>query len=149
MMGEKKPRAFVCPSCGQPVRFGFLRFKVSDKVKIALILLVIGYFILSLLIIVVISPRQIGMGKTCRHYDSLHQPEWCKDTEFKLWVRPLNDNPALRVFVAAGLAAGVLLLYWDWLQNLYENWQRKRGKAVEKRRKAYQYKCRSCGREWD
>jgi hypothetical protein len=149
MANKEKNQIPVCPSCGQPVRFGFLRFKVSDKVKIALILLVIGYFVLSLLIITVISPRQIGAGKSCRGYDYIHQPDWCKDTEFKLWVRPLNDNPALQVFVAGGLAAGVLLLYWDWLQNLYENWQRKRGKPIGEVVKKYKYTCRSCGRQWN
>lgn len=117
---------------GRPAPFGFLRFKISDKVKIFLALSLIGYFIVSLLIMVVITPHESGTGKRCRRYDYIHQPDWCKDTEFKLSVRPLNDDPVLRVFVAGGLAAGVFLLYWDWLQNLYASWQRKRGKGVGK-----------------
>ncbi|CAG1013339.1 hypothetical protein ANAEL_04673 [Anaerolineales bacterium] len=147
--GEKKRQTPVCPSCGQPVRFRLLNFKINDKVKILLILLAIGYFTLSLLIMVVISPRQTGLGKACRRYDYIHQPVWCKDTEFKLSVRPLNDIPALQVFVGVGLAVGILLLYWDWLQELYENWQRKPGKPVPKVVKTYKYTCRNCGREWN
>lgn len=143
---EQDHQAPVCPSCGQPVRFGFLRFRISDKVKILLALLLIGYFILSLLILAVVSPVT-GAGRGCRRYDYIHQPDWCKDTEFKLWMRPLNDEPALQVFVAGGLVAGILFLYWDWLQDRYENWQRKREKPMQKHRKIY--KCRYCGRQWN
>jgi hypothetical protein len=148
MTSEKNQQAPVCPSCGRPVRFGFLRFRISDKVKILLALLVIGYFILSLLILVAVSPAT-GTGRGCRRYDYIHQPDWCKDTEFKLWVRPVNDEPALQVFVGVGLASGVLLLYWDWLQDRYENWQRKRGKTVQKHGTIYKYKCRYCGQQWN
>jgi hypothetical protein len=148
MANEKKQRAPVCPSCGQPVPFGFLRFGIGDKFKILLELLLIGYFTLSLLILVVVSPVT-GDGRRCRAYDYIHQPNWCKDTEFKLWVRPLNYEPALQVFVAGGLAAGILFLYWDWLQGHYENWQRKREKPAQKREKVYKYKCRHCGQQWN
>jgi hypothetical protein len=106
MMDEKKPRVPVCPSCGQPVRFGFLRFRISDKAKAILALFLIGCFILSLLIMIVINPREPGSGKRCRRYDYIHQPDWRKDTEFKVPVRPLNDAPALQVFVGIGLAMG-------------------------------------------
>jgi uncharacterized membrane protein (Fun14 family) len=149
MANKEKDQVPVCPSCGQSVPLGYLRFKVSDKVKIALILLVIGYFTLSLLVMAVISSRDSAMGRGCRRYDYIHKPDWCKDTEFKLWVRPLNDEPALQVFVGVGLAAGVLLLYWDWLQNLYEDWQRKRGKPAQKVMKTYKYTCRNCGKQWN
>jgi hypothetical protein len=147
MTSEKNQRAPVCPSCGQPVASGFLRFKISDKVKIWFGLLIIGYLILSILILAIVSPPQDR--RHCNRYDYQHQPDYCKDTDFTLWVRPLNDIPALRVFVAGGLAAGVLLLYWDWLQNLYEEWQRKRGKLAQKHGKIYKYKCRHCGQEWN
>lgn len=145
MMDEKKPRVPVCPSCGQPVPFGFLRFRISDKVIIWLALLLIGYFILSLLILAAISPVT-GAGRGCRRYDYIHKPDHCKDTEFKLSVRPLNDDPAFRVFVGVGLAMGPLVFYWDWLQSLYENRRRKQGKAGEKDKK--RYTCRHCGRQW-
>lgn len=146
MASKEKKQIPVCPSCGEPVRFGFLRFRISDKVKIFLALFLVGYFILSLLILAAIS-HATGNGRGCRRYDYIHQPDYCKDTEFKLSVRPLNDDPALQVFVGVGLAAGVLLFYWDWLQDVYENWQRKWGKVIQKHGKIYT--CRNCGRQWD
>ena len=148
MTSREKKQIPVCPSCGQPIRSGFFRFEVSDKVKVVLALLMIGYFALSLLIMVAISPAT-GRGRGCRRYDYTHQPDWCKETEFKLSVRLLNDVPALQVFVGGGLAMGLLVFYWDWLENMYENWQQKREKLVQERGKIYKYMCRHCGRQWN
>jgi hypothetical protein len=145
--GAKNHQAPVCPSCGEPVRFGFLHFKISEKVKMLLVVLLIGYAILSVFISAVMLPPELR--RHCNYYDSQHRPDYCKDTEFTLWVRPLNKDPALQIFVGSGLAIGILVFYWDWLQNLYENWQRKQGKVVQKREKIYKYKCCNCGQQWN
>jgi hypothetical protein len=143
----KNHQATVCPFCGQPVTFGFLRFKISDKVKILLAVLVIGYAILSISILAMVLPPELR--KYCNHYDYQHQPDYCKDNEFTLSVQSLNKELALQIFVGGGLAIGVLIFYWDWLQNMYENWQRKRGKLVQKHEEMYKYKCRHCGWQWN
>jgi hypothetical protein len=142
--GTKNHQTPVCPSCGEPVHPGFLRFKVSDKVKTSFAALLIVYVILSISILAITLPPQLR--KYCDHYDYQHQPDYCKDDEFTLWVQPLNKEPVLLAFIGSGLAIGVLIFYWDWLQDFYENWQRKRGKVIQKNKKAYKHKCRHCGR---
>jgi hypothetical protein len=123
----------ACPACGQPVSPGF--FKISEKVKMVLVLALVGYVIASALLLGLSLPPEMRR----------HQ----RTAEWDTWMQPLSREPAFQIVVGVGVALGVLIFYWDWFQNMYENWQKKREKPVKEPKAVYKYKCRVCGREWN
>jgi hypothetical protein len=151
---KENHRVPICPSCGEPVSYGFLHLKIGDKVKTVFVLLLIGYVILSIFLLVMSVPPDLRRG--CTTYD----PRWqlpntappadrCQDNEFTLWLKSLNMEPAFQVFVGGGIATGVLIFYWDWLQNNNRNWQSKRERPNQESGKKYTHECRHCGRQWN
>ena len=144
----------ICPSCGQPARVGLYHRRMNSQVKQALVLGLLGYVVLSILLLGISTPREMRRG--CGTFDSRLQipyitpdPNRCKDTEFTLWLKPLTRQPVLQAFVAGGLITGVLLFYWDGLQKNYENWQKKREATAQKHGKTHAHQCRRCGRQWN
>jgi hypothetical protein len=148
---ERQRQAPVCPSCGQPVKIGF---KINDKIKMLLVILSLSYVVLSTILTGMSSPPEMRRG--CGAYDWRWQvpyitpdPNRCKDTEFTSWMKQINKTPAFQIFVGGGLATGVFILYWDWFQEVYQNWQKKRKKLSQESRKRYKYKCHNCGKQWN
>jgi hypothetical protein len=151
---KENHRVPICPSCGEPVTFGLVHLKLSDKAKTVLVLSLVGYMILSIFLLVLSASPEMRRG--CSTFDQRWQvpyialnPDRCNDNEFTLWLKHLNQEPAFQVFVGGGIAIGILIFYWDWLRNVYENWQRKREQTIQKHGKMYKYECRHCGRQWN
>jgi hypothetical protein len=136
-MAERKEKRHrpACPSCGRPVTSGFLPFKISEPVKMILVFLLIGYVMVSSLFLRMSFPPEMRRNNTPASFDS--------------WMQPLSREPVFQIFVGLGIVLGVLIFYWDWFQEIYENWQRQREGSLKKHKPEYRYKCRSCGREWN
>lgn len=137
----------ICPTCGQPVKPSFLYFKINEKVKLLFFVLLIGYVILSIFVLATSMPPEMRRG--CNRYPPHQLPDRCKDDKLYSLLQPLYKEPVFQVFIGSGAAAGLLIFYWDWLQNIYENWQRKRKNLIQKSRKLYKYECRHCGQQWN
>lgn len=151
---SKNQRAPVCPSCGQPVRPGFLHFRINDTVKLVLVVLLLGYVILSVMLLALSAPAEFRKG--CGSFDPRWQipfiapnPDRCRETDFDKLMEPVYHNPAFQIFVGSGVVLGVLIFYWDGVQQMYENWQKKREAPLQKQKNAYKHKCRYCGRQWN
>ena len=149
---ERQRRAPVCPSCGQPVKVGL--FKINEKIKMLLAVLLIGYVLLSVILMGLSTPPELRRG--CGPIDWRWQipfgtpdPNRCKDTEFTLWMKQINKMPAFQIFVGGGLATGIFVLYWDWFQDGYQNWQKKRNHPLQESKKRVPYRCHNCGKQWD
>jgi hypothetical protein len=125
MAKRRKFRKPICPSCGQPVGSGF------PLVKTALVILLLGYILASNILL------RVSM---CRN-------EFATSLDNQL--RPLFSQPVFQIIVIIGLAAGLLIFYWDWFEDLYMAWKEKRGDSPETPEKEYRYKCRFCGHEWN
>jgi hypothetical protein len=122
----------ACPTCGQPVSADL--FKINEQVKTALAMVLIGYVIVSALLLGLSLPPEMR-----RHN---------RTAEWDTWLQPLSREPVFQIVVGVGVALGALILYWDWFQDQYEKWQAKRQETVKAPKKAYKYKCRTCGQEW-
>lgn len=127
---------------------------MNDTVKLVLVVLLLGYIILSIILLALSAPPEFGKG--CGNFDwRLHvpfitpNPDRCRETDFDKLMKPVYQNPAFQIFVGGGVVLGISIFYWDWLQQIFENWQKKRKPLIQKREKAYRYKCRYCGREWN
>ncbi len=149
---NRQPR--ICPSCGQPAKAGFILFTINDKAKMILTVLLLGYVMLSLILLGISASPEMRRG--CGAFDwrwythsTTPDPNRCKDTEFTLWMKQINKAPTFRVFVGGGIATGVFLLYWEWFQGVHSNWQRKKKIIVQKLGQRYKYKCRYCGKQWN
>ncbi|MBC7877734.1 MAG: hypothetical protein H7Y59_11250 [Anaerolineales bacterium] len=129
---EEDQRIPICPSCGQPFTVSLL-----DKVKLIFFILLLGYVVLSMILLVMSVPAEL------RRHQTNPLPPWDS------WLQPFSNEPIFKIFVGGSVLIGVLILYWDWLQNIYKNWQMKRGNPLEKREKVYKYICHSCGQQWD
>ncbi len=141
MDGSKQRRRVpTCPACGQPVTLDLSHLTARDTVKLLLVLSLLGYVILSLFLLAMSTPPELRRG--CNNPSLQRQLDRCRPSEFDTWFQPLSKKPAFQIFVGGGLAAGVLIFYVDWIQNIYEGWQRNRGKI-------FQYECRHCGRQWN
>jgi hypothetical protein len=134
MADRKETRhAPACPSCGQPVSSGF---KVNEKVKMTLAVVLIGYVITSALLFgLSLPPEMRRHGRQAVEWDA--------------WMQPLSREPVFQIVVGIGVALGALIFYWDFFYDIYENWQAKRKETVNEPKRAYRYKCRACGREWN
>jgi hypothetical protein len=123
----------ACPSCGMPVKSGGP--KISEQVKMALALLLLGYIVVSALLLRASLP--IEMRRRPRVF------------EWDAWLQPLSREPAFQIVVGIGFALGLLVFYWDFFQEIYEKWQARQKVTAREPKKAYRYKCRACGREWN
>jgi len=140
-----------CPSCGTPLRHGF---RLSNTVKMILALLLVGYAVLSVMIFLAGTPPE--MRKGCGSYDYRIQlpfftpnPERCQETESYLWLKSLLNETGFQIFIGGGLAAGLLIFYYDWFEDLYQKWKAKRVESNPRMDQHYKHKCRNCGREWN
>jgi hypothetical protein len=123
----------ACPSCGLPVKSG--GFKISEKAKTALAIFVVGYFMVSGLLLRASLPPEMRRRQ--------------RTVEWDAWLQPLAREPVFQIIVGVGLGLGILIFYWDFFHEIYANWQAKRKEIVKEPKKAYRYKCRACGREWN
>lgn len=151
---EENRQSRICPSCGQPAKVGYILFTINDKAKMLLTVLLLGYVMLSLILLGMSAPPEMrrGCGFFDRRWDTsftIPDPNRCKDTEFTLWMKQINKAPTFRVFVGGGIATGVFILYWDWLRGGHRNWHRNREVIVQKFGKRYKYKCHHCGKQWN
>jgi hypothetical protein len=144
-------KAPVCPSCGQPLRRGF---RVNNTVKTVLALMLVGYAVLSVMIFLAGTPPE--MRKGCGSFDHRLQVPFitrnldrCRETESYLWLRSLLDETGFQIFIVGGLAAGLLIFYYDWFERLYQKWKVKRADSNPEIDRLYKHKCRNCGREWN
>jgi hypothetical protein len=132
---KKNHQVPVCPTCGEPVRFDFVYSKTSDKVKAILVLSLVGYFVLSLLLLGLSLPLEMRRHQTAASYDA--------------WLQPLSKEPLFQLVIGIGLVSGFLIFYLDWFHTLYENRQKKRKASMQDRGEGFKYTCRSCGRQWN
>jgi hypothetical protein len=133
MTAQKSSRHVpACPSCGLPVESG--GFKISEKVKTALALLLVGYIVVSALLLRASLPPEMRR----------HQ----RPADWDVWLQPLSREPIFQIVVGIGVALGALIFYWDFFYEIYANWQAKHKATLKEPKKAYRYKCRACGREW-
>lgn len=141
----------ICPSCGASLREGF---RLNNTIKTILALLLVSYAVLSVMIFLAGTPPE--MRKGCGSFDyRLHvpyvtpNPDRCRETDSYLWLRSLLNETGFQIFIGGGLAAGLLIFYYDWFDGLYQKWKAKRvGQNTEIDRR-YKRKCRNCGREWN
>jgi hypothetical protein len=141
----------VCPSCGQPEKRGF---RLSNTVKMVLALLLVGYAVLSVMIFLAGTPPE--MRKGCGSFDYRIQlpfftpnPERCRESESDLWLKSLLNEPGFQIFIGGGLAAGLLIFYYDWFEDLYQKWKIKRETSELEFDRHHKHKCRNCGFEWN
>ena len=144
----------VCPSCGKPVQSGFWHLQLDDKAKTLLVVFLLGYITLSIFLLLLSVPPELRKG--CSGFDRrwiipyvTPNQDRCRDTQFDIVMKPLYQQPVFQAVVGSGVALGVLLFYWDGLQTMYQNWQRKREPPNQKHGKIYRYKCRHCGQQWN
>jgi hypothetical protein len=140
-----------CPSCGTPVK---RKFQVSEKVKIALTLLLVGYVVFSVYIFLAGAPPEMRRG--CRSIDyRIHLPfvtrnfDHCRESEYYKFVETLRVIPGFQMFVYGGLLAGILIFYYDWFEEMYRKWKEKRAAENPNNEIRCKNKCRNCGREWN
>ena len=97
----------ICPSCGQPFTFSLV-----DKVGFIVFTLLLGYVLLSMILFMMSLP--VGLRR--------HQTN---PAPWDLWMQPLSNEPIFQIFVGGGLVIGVLMIYWNWLQNIYKKLEKK------------------------
>lgn len=144
-------RSPVCPSCGETVNRGF---RLNNTVKMVLALLLVGYVVLSVMIFLAGTPPE--MRKGCGSFDYRIQlpfftpnPERCRETDSDLWLKSLLNETGFQIFIGGGLAAGLLIFYYDWFEDLYQKWKARHVESNSNFNKPYRHKCRNCGREWN
>ena len=130
----KKEKPIVCPSCGEPVRPGFLQIKLSEKAKTVLALLIVGYVVLSGFLLRLSIPPEMKRRSWTEHPDNLTRL-------IDSLSLSLSNTPVIPIIAGSGLIVGLGIFYWDYFQEIYENWKKKHGKENK-------HKCRSCGWEW-
>jgi predicted RNA-binding Zn-ribbon protein involved in translation (DUF1610 family) len=140
-----------CPSCGLPIKRDF---RLSNSVKMVLALLLVGYAVLSVMIFLAGTPPE--MRKGCGSFDYRIQlpfftpnPERCRETDSDLWLKSLLSEPSFQILIGGGLAAGFLIFYVDWFQELYRKWRTKRSETFSEDIHRHKYKCRKCGYQWN
>jgi hypothetical protein len=141
----------VCPSCGQPLRSGF---RLNNSVKMVLALMLVGYAVLSVMIFLAGTPPE--MRKGCGSFDyRLHvpfvtpNPVRCQETESYLWLKSVLNETGFQIFIGGGLAAGLLIFYFDWFEDLYRKWKAKRLDQDPDSAGSYKYTCKNCGHQWN
>ena len=149
---EGQRQAPACPSCGQPVRID--PPGINDKVKTLLVVILLGYVLLSAALLAMSSPPELR--RDCGPFEwrwhlpyYTPDPERCKDTEFTLRMEKISRTPAFQIFVGGGMVTGALILYWDWFQERFQNWRKKREQPGQEVTKKYRYECRNCGKQWN
>lgn len=131
-------QAIRCPYCGQPLP----RPLLSRKVRIGLALLLVAYVSLSVILLGLSTPP--GLKRACLRQPPALQPEYCRDSRVYNFLKPLTDLPVTQILVGGGLTAGLLIFYWDGLQEMIAGWRGGRSDNG-----LHHQHCRRCGREWD
>jgi hypothetical protein len=117
-------------------------------------LLLVGYILFSVMTLLVGTPPE--MRKGCGSIDYRIQVpfftpnnERCKETDSYHWLKSILDQPGFQIFLWGGLAAGILIFYVDWFEELRRKWKAKQVESAPETDHRYKYKCRNCGRQWN
>jgi hypothetical protein len=119
-----------------------------------LALLLVGYIVFSVMVFLSGTPPE--MRKGCGSYDyRIHlpfftpNPERCRETESYLWLESVLNVPGVQLFIWGGLAAGILIFYYDWFEELYRKWKARRAAENPDDGHRHTYRCRNCGHQWN
>jgi hypothetical protein len=130
----------ICPSCGKSAFPSFWPTKMSERIKMLLILFIAGYAVLSAILLVVGSPTPV------RGYPiPMPRPD-----QRLIPVGSSEPAPLFQIMIGIGYAALILYFTFNYWRQVIREWQQRRsGQPVKKKIVVFRYKCRYCGCEWE